>query len=103
MTKKKLIIGGLIGIGCATVGYILGRHETVSVEFLKKAVKEATDMGADAIITLLECNKEKKWTDVDIDSLGKCFIDDATTTINTKTGQISYAFGDGGLMHSDGF
>ena len=100
MSKKGILIGAAIGIANVAVGYILGSLNSVSIGFLNKAVREATNMGVEKMIDVIDNNRELKWTDTDIDSLYNCFVRDATTTIDTVTGEILTSFGDGSGIYS---
>lgn len=93
MTKKKIIILGLIGIGCATVGYTLGKHGTVSVEFLKKAVAKAYGLGVDTVIEFVdpEDNPIKENGQAIFDR----FVTDASIDVDLKTGIITTILDDG--------
>ena len=89
MTKKKLIIGGLIGIGCATVGYILGRHSNIDIN---EVVKDAYTYGVDCVLESLYNDEAERYTEEEIDKISKFFIDDFSPVIDLKTGAI------GGLL-----
>ena len=92
MNKKTVIIGALVGAIGVAAGYILGRHGTVSVEFLKKAVAKAYGLGVDTVIEFVgpEDNPIKENSQAIFDR----FVTDAAIDVDLKTGVITTIFDD---------
>ena len=97
MSKKGVLIGVAIGITGVAVGYILGKHGTVPVSFLKTTVCKAYGLGVDSVLELISLNPDKKWSEEDTNDVWKRFVEEATMNIDFKTGVVTNIADEGAL------